>query len=310
MVVDDLVVVGAEPLFLSDYIATGRVVPEKIAAIVSGIAAGCVQAGCALVGGETAEHPGVMRARRVRRLRHRDRRGERRRRPRCRPVRAGRRADRARARPGCTATGTRSCAMRPGRDRPRRWMPPRRCLAAARSPTSCCEPTRIYARDCLALPAECGAHAFAHVTGGGLAGEPAAGAAADARRDRRPVHVGTAADLRADRGSRGGAAARDGAHIQPRRRHGGRRSAGTAPADALSLARNARAGRLARRAHRAFGTGSVRMIGDYAARTLAGPALPGARSPTHEGTMIGAQRHSGSSKITTDRIACGRMPGQ
>ncbi len=60
MVVDDLVVVGAEPLFLTDYIATGQVVPEKIAAIVSGIAEGCVQAGCALVGGETAEHPGVM----------------------------------------------------------------------------------------------------------------------------------------------------------------------------------------------------------------------------------------------------------
>ena len=69
MVVDDLVVVGAEPLFLSDYIATGKVVPERIAAIVSGIAEGCVQAGCALVGGETAEHPGVMRARRVRRVR-------------------------------------------------------------------------------------------------------------------------------------------------------------------------------------------------------------------------------------------------
>ena len=60
MVVDDLVVVGAEPLFLSDYIATGKVVPERIAAIVSGIAEGCVRAGCALVGGETAEHPGLM----------------------------------------------------------------------------------------------------------------------------------------------------------------------------------------------------------------------------------------------------------
>src|SRR5206468_12511880 len=62
MVIDDLVVVGAEPLFMTDYIATGKVVPEKIAAIVAGIAEGCVQAGCALVGGETAEHPGVMRA--------------------------------------------------------------------------------------------------------------------------------------------------------------------------------------------------------------------------------------------------------
>ena len=60
MVVDDIVVCGAEPLFMTDYIATGRVVPERIAAIVSGIAAGCVQAGVALVGGETAEHPGLM----------------------------------------------------------------------------------------------------------------------------------------------------------------------------------------------------------------------------------------------------------
>jgi phosphoribosylformylglycinamidine cyclo-ligase len=61
MVVDDIVVCGAEPLFMTDYIATGRVVPERIAAIVSGIAAGCVQAGVALVGGETAEHPGLLK---------------------------------------------------------------------------------------------------------------------------------------------------------------------------------------------------------------------------------------------------------
>jgi phosphoribosylformylglycinamidine cyclo-ligase len=60
MVVDDLVVCGAEPLFLTDYIATGKVVPERIAAIVAGIAEGCRQAGCALVGGETAEHPGLL----------------------------------------------------------------------------------------------------------------------------------------------------------------------------------------------------------------------------------------------------------
>ena len=60
MVVDDLVVCGAEPLFMTDYIATGRVVPEKIAAIVKGIAEGCVLAGCALIGGETAEHPGLL----------------------------------------------------------------------------------------------------------------------------------------------------------------------------------------------------------------------------------------------------------
>ena len=60
MVVDDLVVCGAEPLFMTDYIAVGSVVPERIAAIVSGIAEGCRQAGCSLVGGETAEHPGLM----------------------------------------------------------------------------------------------------------------------------------------------------------------------------------------------------------------------------------------------------------
>lgn len=60
MVVDDLVVCGAEPLFMTDYIAVGKVVPERVAAIVSGIAEGCRQAGCALVGGETAEHPGLL----------------------------------------------------------------------------------------------------------------------------------------------------------------------------------------------------------------------------------------------------------
>src|SRR5690349_23625898 len=60
MVVDDLVVCGAEPLFLQDYIAIGKVVPEKVAELVSGIAEGCVRAGCALLGGETAEHPGLM----------------------------------------------------------------------------------------------------------------------------------------------------------------------------------------------------------------------------------------------------------
>jgi phosphoribosylformylglycinamidine cyclo-ligase len=60
MVVDDLVVCGAEPLFMTDYIATGKVDPERIAAIVRGIAEACVAAGCALVGGETAEHPGLL----------------------------------------------------------------------------------------------------------------------------------------------------------------------------------------------------------------------------------------------------------
>src|SRR4051794_23830336 len=57
MVVDDLVVCGAEPLFMTDYIACGRVVPERIADIVTGIDRGCAMAGCALIGGGTPEHP-------------------------------------------------------------------------------------------------------------------------------------------------------------------------------------------------------------------------------------------------------------
>lgn len=60
MVVDDIVVCGAKPLVMTDYIACGKVVPERIADIVRGIAEGCSMAGVALVGGETAEHPGVM----------------------------------------------------------------------------------------------------------------------------------------------------------------------------------------------------------------------------------------------------------
>jgi phosphoribosylformylglycinamidine cyclo-ligase len=61
MVVDDLVVCGAEPLFMTDYIAVGKVVPERIAEIVGGIARGCVKANTALIGGETAEHPGLLK---------------------------------------------------------------------------------------------------------------------------------------------------------------------------------------------------------------------------------------------------------
>jgi phosphoribosylformylglycinamidine cyclo-ligase len=169
MVVDDLVVVGAEPLFLTDYIATGKVLPEKIASIVSGIAEGCVQAGCALVGGETAEHPGLMR-----------------------PdeydvsgtgvgvvnADAVLGPDRVVAGDVLIALGS-SGLHSNGYSLVRRVLLEQGRLALDSTPPTLgggsladelLRPTRIYARDCLALAAECGAHAFAHITGGGLAG--------------------------------------------------------------------------------------------------------------------------------------------
>jgi len=62
MCVNDIICCGAKPLFFLDYIAIGKNKPEKVASIVSGVAEGCVQSGCALIGGETAEHPGMMAA--------------------------------------------------------------------------------------------------------------------------------------------------------------------------------------------------------------------------------------------------------
>jgi phosphoribosylformylglycinamidine cyclo-ligase len=167
MVVDDLVVCGAEPLFLQDYIAVGRLVPEHVATIVSGIADGCQQAGCALLGGETAEHPGLMEdgsydlsATGVGIVE----------------------ADRL-LRPERVRSGDVLVAMAASGLHSNGYSLARKVLLEiARMPLDghveefghtlgeeLLVPTRIYARDCLALAAETGVRAFAHVTGGGLA---------------------------------------------------------------------------------------------------------------------------------------------
>jgi phosphoribosylformylglycinamidine cyclo-ligase len=169
MVVDDLVVVGAEPLFLTDYIATGKVVPERIAAIVSGIAEGCVQAGCALLGGETAEHPGLMAADEY------DVSGTG-----VGVVNADAVLGPDRVRSGDVLVALGSSGLHSnGYSLVRHVLLDEGGMALDATPEllggrvladELLEPTRIYAQDCLALARDAGAHAFAHVTGGGLAG--------------------------------------------------------------------------------------------------------------------------------------------
>jgi phosphoribosylformylglycinamidine cyclo-ligase len=169
MVVDDLVVVGAEPLFLTDYIATGKVVPEKIAAIVSGVAEGCVQAGCALVGGETAEHPGVMA------VDDYDISGTG-----VGVVNADAVLGPERVQAGDVLIALGSSGLHSnGYSLVRHTLLETAGLRLDATPDllegrtlgdELLIPTRIYARDCLALAAECDARAFAHITGGGLAG--------------------------------------------------------------------------------------------------------------------------------------------
>ena len=168
MCVDDLVVCGAEPLFLQDYIAIGHVVPEKVADIVAGIAEGCVQAGCALLGGETAEHPGVMdpdeydvSATAVGVVEREEILGPDR-------VREGDVVI-AMASSGLHSNGY-SLARhvlftQAGMDVHQQVPELGRTLGE-----ELLEPTRIYTKDCLALMAECEVHTFCHVTGGGLAG--------------------------------------------------------------------------------------------------------------------------------------------
>ena len=170
MVVDDLVVCGAEPLFMTDYIAVGKVVPETIARIVAGIAEGCAIAGCALIGGETAEHPGLM---------------------------APDEFDIAGAATGVVdeprllgahlvKEGDALIAMASSGLHANGYSLVRHILAthaidlAATHPDLpatwgelLATPTRIYAKPALALAALAGTHAMAHITGGGLAANTA-----------------------------------------------------------------------------------------------------------------------------------------
>ncbi|MGH3775812.1 MAG: phosphoribosylformylglycinamidine cyclo-ligase [Pseudonocardiaceae bacterium] len=167
MVVDDLVVCGAEPLFLQDYIAVGKVVPERIADLVRGIAEGCVQAGCALLGGETAEHPGMMAD------------GD----YDLSATGVGVVEADAILGPDCVRPGDVVVAMGSSGLHSNGYSLARRVLLdIARMPLDghveefgrtlgeqLLEPTRIYAKDCLAVVAETEVRTFAHITGGGLA---------------------------------------------------------------------------------------------------------------------------------------------
>jgi phosphoribosylformylglycinamidine cyclo-ligase len=163
------VVCGAEPLFLLDYVAVGRVVPERMVEIVGGIAEGCRMAGCALIGGETAEHPGVMEAdaydlaaTAIGVVEAEEVLG-----PKC--VREGDVVI-ALAASGLHSNGfslvRHALLSGPGR------MPLDAHvdeLGGRALGEVLLTPTRIYARDCLALVAEVEMHAFSHVTGGGIA---------------------------------------------------------------------------------------------------------------------------------------------
>jgi phosphoribosylformylglycinamidine cyclo-ligase len=167
MVVDDLVVCGAEPLFMTDYIATGKVVPERIAAIVKGIAEACVEAGCALVGGETAEHPGLLAPDEY------DVAGAT-----TGVVEADELLGAERVRAGdvviaMAASGLHSNGYSLARHvffTHAGWSVDRPVEELGRTlGEELLVPTRIYAKACLAVARETATHAMAHITGGGLA---------------------------------------------------------------------------------------------------------------------------------------------
>jgi phosphoribosylformylglycinamidine cyclo-ligase len=168
MVVNDLVACGAEPLFMTDYVVCGALRPERVAAIVGGVADGCVRAGCALIGGETAEHPGHLGPDEF------DLAGAA-----TGVVEADQLLGPDRVRPGDVLIAMASSGLHSnGFSLVRKIIGEHgRELALDAEPAGLggplgeelLTPSRIYARDCLALAASCDVHAFAHVTGGGLA---------------------------------------------------------------------------------------------------------------------------------------------
>ncbi|QHA05611.1 phosphoribosylformylglycinamidine cyclo-ligase [Streptomyces broussonetiae] len=167
MVMDDIVVCGAEPLFMTDYICVGKVHPERVAAIVKGIAEGCVLAGCALVGGETAEHPGLLGADDF------DVAGAG-----TGVVEADRLLGADRIRKGDTVIAMASSGLHSnGYSLVRHVLLDRAGLALEAEVADLgrtlgeelLEPTKIYSLDCLALTRTTDVHAYSHITGGGLA---------------------------------------------------------------------------------------------------------------------------------------------
>ena len=225
MVVDDLVACGAEPLFLQDYVACGRVVPERIAAIVTGIAAGCTQAGAALVGGETAEHGDLMDADEYDLA----------------ATAVGVVEADAVLGPERVRSGDAVVAMASSGFHSNGYSLVRRVVTAAGLDLAATpaglgrplgeellEPTRIYARACLALVEALGVdtvHAFAHITGGGLAGNTArvVPAGLEAVLDRGTWALPAAVRLMEEHGV---PPRRVRAGVQLRRRHGRRRRPG------------------------------------------------------------------------------------
>ena len=223
MVLDDLVVCGAEPLFMTDYIATGKVYPEKIAAIVSGIAEGCRIAGAALVGGETAEHPGLLE-----------------------PdeydvagagtgiVDADDVLGAERVQPGDALIAMASSGLHSnGYSLARHvffslagWDVDHDVDGLGRTVgEELLEPTRIYSLDCLALAHSRREqlHALSHITGGGLAENLARVIPAHLVGDHRPHDVDACAGLRVDRRAGRRRARRPREHVQPGDRHDRRR---------------------------------------------------------------------------------------